>query len=226
MGSTILLVDDNKMFIDIQREFLAFSNVEVLQASDGLAALDVIRSKRPDLIFMDLQMPKMDGTECCRAIKSDPALAGIPVVMVTSKDNGEVVDLCYSAGCNDFLSKPVDMDTFLEVTHKFIPGIDRWEGRKSVSIKALLRVNAQNIPCNLINLSIDGAFIATDYPGSPKGAVQVVFTLPDGSEIDCDGRIVWINRIMGKCPPGIGIKFALIPPQMFRALTNFINTHT
>ena len=87
MNGTILFVDDNSLFIEIEKEFLQYTGVDVLTARDGLEALDVVKTKRPDLIFMDLQMPKMDGAECCRAIKSDNSLSTIPVVMVSAKGN-------------------------------------------------------------------------------------------------------------------------------------------
>ncbi len=226
MNGTILLVDDNSMFIEIEKEFLQYTGVDVLTAKDGLEALDVVKTKRPDLIFMDLQMPKMDGAECCRAIKSDSSISTIPVVMVTSKGNEDDQSKSYGAGCEDFLTKPLDRDYFLTVARSFLPSINRREKRLQTSIKAVYRVNNESILCAIDNLGIGGAFLSTDYIGMPKSVMQISFTLPDGTVIECPGRIVWINRIHSKYPRGIGIKFALMPQRMQEALKRFIDTHT
>lgn len=225
MDRTILLVDDLRMFIEIEKEFLQYTLVNILTAKDGLEALDIVKTKSPDVVFMDLEMPRMDGATSCRAIKSDPALASIPVVMVTSKGKEEDREHCYSAGCDYFLTKPLDRDVFLDVARKFIPDIDRRERRILVNIDTQLRATDENVPCRLHDLSAGGAFITTDYFGMPNSVVQISFTLPDGTAIECHGRIAWINRIYAKFPRGIGIKFALMPQRMREALNKFIETH-
>lgn len=83
MTRSILLVDDVQMFIEIQREYLQDSRVDILTARNGLEASRVMKSKRPDLIFMDFHMPMMDGAACCRAIKSDPGLREIPIKKIS-----------------------------------------------------------------------------------------------------------------------------------------------
>lgn len=225
MEKTILLVDDNRMFIEIQKEYLQYTRTNILTAKDGLEALEVLKTKQPDVIFMDFEMPRMDGATCCRAIKSDSALANIPVVMVTSKGKEEDIAHCYSMGCDFFLTKPLDRDTFLDVARKFIPGIDRRERRILVAVDGLLRVKDEKLPCRLYDLSVGGAYIATDYFGMPNSVVQISFILPDRAVIECHGRIARINRISAKFPRGMGIKFALMPQRMRVALEKFIDTH-
>ena len=107
MGKSILLVDDVQMFIEIYKEFLQYSKVEIMIARDGIEALDVIKAKKPDLIFMDLQMPRMDGAACCRIIKTDAMLMDIPVIMISSSSKDEDRQICFSAGCDYFITKPV-----------------------------------------------------------------------------------------------------------------------
>ena len=224
MNGTILLVDDNRMFIEIEKDFLEYSRIDILAAQDGLEALNVIRTRRPDLVFMDLQMPKMDGAMCCRAIKSDPALVTIPVVMVTSKGNDEDQENCYSAGCDYFLTKPLDRDNFLDTARRFLPGIDRRERRVSIDVDAICSVNDETFACSLHDISVGGAFIASEYFGIPKSVIQISFTLPDGTLIECPGRIAWVNRIISKIPKGFGVKFALLPKHAKESLERFIES--
>lgn len=224
MDNTILLVDDVLMFIEIEKEFLQYSQVEVLTARNGLEALQVIETKRPDLVFMDLQMPLMNGAECCRAIKSDPRLIDITVIMVTAKGNQEDKDYCFSAGCDFFLTKPLDRDLFLEAARTFLPNIDRREKRLSTSIKGVLHINNETLSCSLHDLSHGGAYVAADYFAIPNNIIRISFTLPDGILIECHGRIAWVNRINSALPKGFGIKFALMSKEVKTTLAKFLDT--
>jgi CheY-like chemotaxis protein len=224
MDKTILLVDDVQMFIEIEKEFLEYSQAEILTARNGLEALNVIKNKRPDLVFMDLQMPEMDGAACCSAIKSDSTLFTIPVVMVTSKGNEEDKEHCFSAGCDYFLTKPLDRDNFLEVARRFISGIDRREMRLPISLNGDFRVNDATLPCTLYDISVGGAFVETDYFGIVGSVIQISFTIPGGTIIECHGKIAWVNSMVSKIPRGFGVKFALLPKQAKEALTKFIGT--
>jgi CheY-like chemotaxis protein len=224
MNGTILLVDDNRMFIEIEKEFLEYSPVDVLTAHDGVEALHLMKTNRPDLVFMDLQMPNMDGAACCRAIRSDPALVSIPVVMVTSKGKDEDQNNCFSAGCDYFLTKPLDRDLFLEAARRYVPGVDRREKRLPITTDALCRINDESFLCVVHDISMGGAFIATDYFGVPKSVIRISFMLPDGTMIECPGRIAWVNRISSKMPKGFGVKFALLPKQIKESLERFIES--
>src|ERR1035437_2297560 len=125
MNSKILLVDDVQMFLEIEKEFFLQSSGDILTAKDGCEALDAVKTGQPDLVFMDLQMPKMDGASCCQVIKSDSTISKIPVVMITSSEKKEDRELCYSAGCDYFLTKPLDRNRFLEIARKYVPAVDR-----------------------------------------------------------------------------------------------------
>lgn len=222
MGNTILLVDDIQMFIEIQKEFLQDSQVAILTARDGLEALKVIKIRLPDLVFMDLQMPGMDGAACCRAIKSDPTLRNIPVVMITSGGKPEYREQCSSAGCDDFLIKPLDRDHFLEIAKRFIPSINRREKRIPFNADVSILINHETLACTLYNLSMGGAYVESDYQATPRDVIRIAFTLPDGAIIDCPGRVAWVNSSIATMPHGFGVQFALLTSNAKEALTKFI----
>lgn len=104
----ILIADDNAMNLDILRTRLAVHGYEILTAADGEEALAVARRMQPDLILLDLMMPKMDGLEVCRRLKADPALPFMPVVMVTAKADSKDIVAGLEAGGDEYLTKPVD----------------------------------------------------------------------------------------------------------------------
>src|SRR5512137_1616668 len=80
----ILLVDDAKIFIDIQKDFLKYSPVQIITAYNGIDALETVRRKRPDLIVMDVGMPDPDGVSCCKTIKEEYAHCDIPVILIST----------------------------------------------------------------------------------------------------------------------------------------------
>jgi adenylate cyclase len=105
---SILIADDNPMNIDILRTRLAIHGYELLAATDGEEALAVARERQPDLILLDIMMPKMDGIEVCRHLKADPALPFMPIIMVTAKADSKDIVAGLEAGADEYLTKPVD----------------------------------------------------------------------------------------------------------------------
>ena len=104
----ILIVEDNPAGLDILQTRLASHNYEVITATDGEAGLTMAREKQPDLILLDIMMPKMDGIAVCQRIKGDPSLPFMPIVMVTAKASSKDVIAGLDAGSDEYLTKPVD----------------------------------------------------------------------------------------------------------------------
>lgn len=104
----ILVADDNETNRHILQLRLKANGYEVLHASDGEQALAMTREQRPDLILLDIMMPKLDGIEVCKRLKADAELPFTPIIMVTAKaESGDVVE-GLDAGADEYLTKPVD----------------------------------------------------------------------------------------------------------------------
>ena len=121
----ILLVDDVRLFLELEKSFLHLAQVKILTAANGEEALAVVRRERPDLVFLDLYMPVLDGLTCCAAIKGDPEISATPVIMVTTGGKHEEVEQCRAAGCDGLLTKPVDRSAFLDMVSRFIPSFTK-----------------------------------------------------------------------------------------------------
>ena len=107
--SKVLIVDDNPQNLELLAAYVeGMDNVEVLTAPDGPAALEVVADRHPDLILLDVMMPRMSGFEVCRTIKGDPATADIPVIMVTALNEMGDLERGLASGTDDFLSKPIN----------------------------------------------------------------------------------------------------------------------
>lgn len=102
----ILIVDDNPQNVELLEAYLSGLRCRVSSASDGLEAISAVQQSPPDLILLDVMMPRLSGFEVCQRLKSDPATREIPVLMVTALNEVGDVERGAEAGTDDFLSKP------------------------------------------------------------------------------------------------------------------------
>jgi len=105
---TVLVVDDNQQNLELLQAYLEDVDCRTVPAYDGLEALEIIGKNAPDLILLDVMMPKMSGFEVCRRIKNDPKTSDIPVRMVTALNEFGDIERGIDAGTDDFLSKPIN----------------------------------------------------------------------------------------------------------------------
>jgi len=107
-GGRILVVDDDPMLRMLAVETLSNAGFEVIEAEDGAAAVLVAQQLRPDVILLDVVMPKLDGYEACKRLRSRPATATTPIVMMTGRDDGGSIDQAFELGATDFVTKPIN----------------------------------------------------------------------------------------------------------------------
>ncbi len=105
---TVLVVDDNQQNLELLQAYLEDVDCQAVPAHDGLEALEIIAKEPPDLILLDVMMPKMSGFEVCKRIKNDPKTSDIPVIMVTALNEFGDIERAIDSGTDDFLSKPVN----------------------------------------------------------------------------------------------------------------------
>ena len=104
----ILLADDSVTALTMHRMILAGAGYELLTAQDGQEAIDVATTERPDLILMDVVMPRKTGFEAIRVLRKQDATRAIPVIMVTTRAEAKIIEICFQCGCADYINKPVD----------------------------------------------------------------------------------------------------------------------
>ncbi len=104
----ILVVDDNEQNLELIQAYLEDIKCKTIPAADGIVALDIIKKNKPDLVLLDVMMPKMSGFEVCRRIKNNDATSDIPVIMVTALSEMGDIERAIESGTDDFLSKPVN----------------------------------------------------------------------------------------------------------------------
>ena len=121
MSTKILLVEDNAANRYLATYLLDLQGFTVVHAVNGEEALDRAHSEQPDLILMDIQMPKMDGYEAARRIRDSPALCGIPLVALTSYAMAGDRDRALAAGFAAYIEKPIATETFVAEVSRHLP---------------------------------------------------------------------------------------------------------
>ena len=106
--STVLIVDDNPQNVELLQAFLESLPVKIVTASDGVDALEKVEEHKPDLILLDIMMPRLSGFQVCRRIKEDAKTRDIQVLMVTALNELGDIEQATECGTDDFVSKPVN----------------------------------------------------------------------------------------------------------------------
>lgn len=120
MAKTVLIVEDNELNMKLFRDLLEAHGYLTTGTSNGHEALNLVRTMRPDLVLMDIQLPQVSGLEVTRWIKDDPDLRSIPVVAVTAFAMKGDEERIREGGCEAYLSKPISVGKFIETVRRFI----------------------------------------------------------------------------------------------------------
>jgi len=145
-NSTILIADDTEQNVELLQAYLDGLGCKTVAAYDGEETLERVAEAKPDLILLDIMMPKVSGYEICRKLKGDPATADIPICMVTALKEDVDIEQAVEAGTDDFLSKPINrweliarvrnllrvrhLRSELERTLSYIEEVDRARGEE------------------------------------------------------------------------------------------------
>jgi two-component system cell cycle response regulator DivK len=118
---TILYVEDNEVNRRIVQDLLRRTSYRLIEAPDGEAGLEMARRERPDLILMDIQLPKISGIEATRTLRREPATAAIPIIAITSFALAGDEQKAKEAGATAYLAKPYSPRDLLEMIRKLVP---------------------------------------------------------------------------------------------------------
>lgn len=120
MKKKILIVEDDPSLLRLESILLALRGYEVKGVGDGQAALETVTTMKPDLLLLDIMLPKIEGLEVCRQIKANEATHHIPVVLVTSKKSDEDLARGEEAGADGYITKPFRSAMVIETIQRFL----------------------------------------------------------------------------------------------------------
>lgn len=127
--ATVLIVDDEQPIVDLVRFTLEDEQVRVVEAQDGVQALEVAKAELPDLIFLDVQMPRLGGFEVCRRLREEPGLERTKIVMLTAAAQETDRQRGKAAGADEYLTKPFSPLKLLSLVQALLPGVLLWPAR-------------------------------------------------------------------------------------------------
>lgn len=120
MGKKILIVDDEPEILMLVSARLKASGYDVVTASDGQEGLDKAKAEMPDIMLLDVMMPKMDGYKVCGLLKADTRYQKIPIVMFTARAGSADEEMREDVGANGYLSKPLDSEAMLKLIEELL----------------------------------------------------------------------------------------------------------
>ena len=120
MAKTVLIVEDNELNMKLFNDLLEAHGYLTLKTANGVEAVELARTHRPDLILMDIQLPEVSGLEITRWLKDDSQLASIPIVAVTAFAMKGDEERIREGGCEAYLSKPISVGKFIETVRHFL----------------------------------------------------------------------------------------------------------
>ena len=128
MKRTALVIEDNEQNLYLVTFLLENNGDQVVQARDGREGIELAARMRPALILLDIQLPGMDGYQVAQALRGNPALAGVPIVAVTSYAMAGDRERALAAGCSGYVEKPIDPETFIRDVERYVPKESAKEG--------------------------------------------------------------------------------------------------
>lgn len=225
----LLLVSDGDLFEEVENSFLSRDEYELLFARTGVSAYEIAAEERPDLIFMDVDLPELNGDECCRRLKAHLELRDIPLILVASNDREGELQRCERAGCDDILLKPLNYHLFMEVGRKHLHVSQRNAPRVPLRLRVHCGIGDEERELRdyCINVSTGGLFIETLDPPPVATPLRLEFFLPGQSRpIRCRGRVAWLNAKDGqqnpRLPKGMGVQFVDISLEDMCLIRSFI----
>ena len=120
MAYRILVVDDEPPIVRLMEFILARQGHEMLVAVNGEEALAKVREHRPDLVLLDIMMPRIDGYEVARSLRADPSLAEMPIIMLSAKAQGEDIQKGMDVGVDEYITKPFSPEYLVQVVTDYL----------------------------------------------------------------------------------------------------------
>jgi CheY-like chemotaxis protein len=208
----ILIVENSSIALQIMKRFLKNEAVVITSAADGEEALSSARKTPPDLIYLALSLPGLNGADCCWRLKSDPELGKVPIVMIANATDEET-RLCRSSGCDAIITRPVDRRDFLRVGLSLLTGFRNREERAQCRAIVGCALNNAAFYGTIEDISTSGMFVGTVHAVNPGDILAVKFVLPwsGAALIETGARVAWLNvgkpRRNNRLPAGFGLLF-------------------
>jgi len=193
----ILLVDNVKSILDRQKSLLNRDVFQVSIAESAQEAIDLHKKEQFDLILMDMNMPGMDGAQACRAIRSDPSMKKVSILMATLTDTKEEVQKAMDSGANGHIKKPLKKEDLDQKVAALLNIPTRQSIRILVRIKLDAKIGGDFFIANTVDVSSTGLLFECDHDLKSGDSVETSFFLPSPEGFK---RVVAQSEVMRVAP--------------------------
>ncbi len=219
----VLLVDDVNLFLQLGKTMLQRKEIEVETARSGVEALEVAEKAKPDIIFLDLYLPDLSGGEVCRRLKTSSTAGNIPVVILISGGDEEIRNMCLSAGCDDFITKPLRPEAVQAVLERHLEDRTRRKQRAEVNLPCTIDQGGAREEGVILSLSPYGAFVEMSPPTLPGQVYTLGFALPGNEPVVLSADPRWSRKMDEDSPTGSGFEFKDVEVGVFAMISDYVN---
>ncbi|MEA3544982.1 MAG: response regulator, partial [Thermodesulfobacteriota bacterium] len=206
----ILLVDDIGLFLELERSYLADCNYDLVTASSGEEALQRLDKIAPDVLLLDYCMPGLNGDEVCRLIRSHSLWGKLPILMVTAAGIAEEVQNCIAAGCDDYITKPVNKQELREKVERLLGTVQRRTAdRVAIKLPLQLQEGGRSHVVTTKDISSSGVCIKAPVPLPENTTVEIQLDSSEGEPLSLYGKV---KRTPRQAEDGCGVYF-IYPDQ-------------
>lgn len=203
MMPKILLVDDVDLFLELERSYLEGLGYDLVTASSGEETLARIERVEPDILLLDFYMPGIDGDEVCATLRKNPKWADLPIIMVTAAGKPEEVQRCLEAGCDDYVTKPVNKQELREKVKRLLGEVHRRTAdRVPFDLEADLIGDGTQQRVRVRDISHNGLYLKTEAVLPENSPVGLKLELPKGETLELLGKV---KRVEQDGESGLGV---------------------
>ena len=220
MPNRVLVVDDSAAFGEMIQEVLRTVDIESLVLTHSGQAVTCLAREKFDAVFLDMNMPKPDGIELTRKIRSGGLNVSTPIMMITGEEDRALLGRAFEAGVNFFLYKPIDRHAILRLVRATKDSIEvekRRFRRIKVSCNVSIESGGAQLKGTTLDISIGGMFVQSSGVLPVGTAAQVTVHVPTGPPLSFAARILRVAG--GDC---MGMQFENVTPALSKGLQEFL----
>ena len=192
----ILIVDGLGPFIREEKGMLSRSDFLILTTKSGREALEIHRREMADFILADLNSPELAGDELAKAVRGDPSLRRVSIVLVTSLKRADL-ERCARSGANDYLTRPVDPEKLMDKLARLIDVPRREKLRVLIKARLLGSMGQEPFFGTTCNISVSGLLLETEKVLAKADLISCSFFIPDAERVSANGEVVRVARQEG-----------------------------
>jgi CheY-like chemotaxis protein len=193
--SKILLVDDVDLFLELERSYLEGLGYDLITASSGEETLARIEQVKPDVLLLDCYMPGIDGDEVCASLRKNSRWENLPIIMVTAAGKPEEVQRCLAAGCDDYVTKPLNKQELREKIQRLLGQVQhRTVERVPLDMPVEIEGDGQQLKARTRDISRSGLYLKTETTLAENSPVELSLEVSEGKTLELMGKVKRVNE--------------------------------